>query len=204
MSTQKPRCKIATMRKFTWPFQREKVQLGGYIRLLCGYVINAKPIDTSVLKRSFNHSERERLSADLATFRFVVLFLLFFDEVRKGTLAISTKELGRLTAHAMVLAYQDKGRSHSDATQEAQRFFEVFEEYFAVLERHTEEEINEKGVFFFACEHFASRAIADLRDEAQRLRHFDVFDAAKQVYRAVRKLFDAAYRKVSIEIEPAE
>lgn len=202
MGSNALRGRIAAMRKFAWPFQREKVQLGGFIRLLCGYVIDAKSIDTSVLERSFNQSERERLSADLDTFRFVVLALLFFDEVRKGKLAITMKELGRLTGHAMVLAYKDKGWPDSDATEKSQRFWKALEEYLSALEGRSEEEISEKGIFFFVCEHFATRAVADLRAEAQRLRHFDAFDTAKQVYRSVKKFFNAAYRKVSVEVEP--
>jgi hypothetical protein len=50
--------------------------------------------------------------------------------------------------------------------------------------------------------HFASKVLpnVNLADESQRLKNLALFDAAKQIYRSVNKLFIEAKKAVRIQV----
>lgn len=180
---------------------KEKVALGGFIRLLAGMVIDAKPIDLSVIEDgTFAGEELERVKNDLGTFRFVVLQFLFLDKIRRGHLKGTSQQLGHDMAVALALAFQDRGYSKADAVSTVEQLNGIIQEYCSGLEKQPEREIEKKGAFFFLCWHFSNRVapILDVNDEAQRTKNFMAFDVAKQVYRSVQKFFESALGQVRV------
>lgn len=177
---------------------KKTVKLEDFIRSLTGVIITSAPVDVLVLRDNFNFEELQRIRAELNTFRVIILFLLLLDNSFRDKLLIPEEEMSRIIGKATVLACRDK----RIPTERASELLDIYFEYLKAILANPEREVLEKGVYFLACVHFASRLLpgVDLKDESQRLRHLDLFDAAKQVYGAVNKTFLMAYKNIRLEI----
>jgi len=176
---------------------RKTVKLEDFVHSLCGLVINAEPVGVLVLKDQFELQDLEYIRNELGNFRFVILFLLLFDPSFRDKLSVSEEEMGRIIGKSVVYACRDSGL----APEKGKEWMDIYFEYLQAILKNKQEEIAKKGLYFFACVHFASKILpnTNLADETQRLKNFDLFDSAKQVYRSINKAFTMAKKSIRIE-----
>lgn len=177
---------------------RKTVKLEDFIHSLCGLVINAEPVGVLALKDQFEFQDLERIRSELSNFRIVILFLLLFDNSFRDKISVSEEEMGHIIGKSTASACRNSGL----AIKKANEWMNIYFEYLQAILNNGEKEISEKGIYFFACMHFASKVLpnVNLADESQRLKNLALFDAAKQIYRSVNKLFIEAKKAVRIQV----
>lgn len=193
--------KVSPMNWLMSRFRKEQVRLGGFARLMVGMLIDATPPDVSSVGTDFSDQERTLINQELDTFRFVVLYFLFLDEIEKGRLQVpSAEQLWRVLSHATVLAYRDKGYADDRINQRMEWLTQALDEYMGALNKHSDKELEEKGAFCHLCRHFSEKVLPkrDPNNELGRLKEFDAFDFSKQVYQGVRDVMREGLKQAQI------
>lgn len=131
--------------------------------------------------------EIDRIRRELLPLDVAIWHALFTNHLGVRT-AEDAQELSRKFGIALRFAMHDKGWTEEAAEATAERFLS----YLEALESQSEPQLEREGPILSYCHEFTKRVLPspNPRNEADRDRHLQVFDLAKQNYVAQQQAFD--------------
>jgi len=167
--------------------KKQSIHFEAFLRLLISKLLTATKLNIESIDEAkiLSKDEIKIANEEIIPFRLVVLSLLLSNIGKYGKKHYSSEEINKSLVIALRLAYQDIGLSKNDALITMQKQVDRMSQYFVGISTISEEEIKEKGTYFFITvqyPQFVLKEKIDFSREDDRNKNFILFDVAKQVY----------------------
>jgi hypothetical protein len=138
---------------------------------------------------ALEQADLPRMEQELPAFEVALWHLLFLQHAE----FLGAQELTKRFTIALALAYRDSGLRPDNVDQLLASTMETALSYLEGLDSVDPDHLKEAGPAYGYCQQFTARVLPaiDLRGEAGRDRHLQVFDIAKQAFTSTELAFNA-------------